>query len=289
MTDLRPTVRGGFDRTRAVWEYARINKGNGMKIEAVRAFKSRLVREPVFGPFSKTCDPAMIEAMGHAGFDFVILDMEHGPNGLETLQNLIRAAELSNLLPIVRTRPGNTELIGMALDIGAAGVQAPQVTTPREAAAAVAAAKFSPQGERGVCRYVRAANYSSIPAAEYFPLANEALLIVQLEGKQALDNLDAILDVPGLDVIFVGPYDLSQSLGVPGQVNHPRVVECVKRIVKACKDRKLACGTFTESPATAASWVAQGLHYVSYSVDVGLMTAACAGHVRELKAACKGA
>ena len=257
-----------------------------MNIDAVRAFKKKIVREPVFGPFSKTCDPAMIEAMGHAGFDFVILDMEHGPNGLETLQHLIRAAELSGILPIVRTRPGNTELIGMALDVGAAGVQAPQVTTPEEAAAAVAAAKFAPLGERGVCRYVRAARYSSIPAAEYFPLANEALMIVQLEGRRALDNLDRILAVPGLDVVFVGPYDLSQSLGVPGQVDHPRVAECVQRIVEACVAKKLACGTFTESPAAAAKWTARGLRYVSYSVDVGLMTAACSAHVRDLKSAC---
>ena len=258
-----------------------------MNIQAVRAFREKIGHSPVFGPFSKTCDPAMIEAMGHAGFDFVILDMEHGPNGLETLQHLVRAAELSGLLPIVRTRPGNTELIGMALDIGAAGVQAPQVATPEEAAAAVAAAKFSPRGERGVCRYVRAAGYSSIPAADYFPLANEALMIVQLEGKKALDNLESILAVPGLDVVFVGPYDLSQSLGVPGQVDHPRVVACVQRIVEACVARKLACGTFTESPATAAKWVGRGLRYVSYSVDVGLLHAACAAHVKDLKAACK--
>jgi len=258
-----------------------------MNIDAVRTFRERLTQGPVFGPFCKTCDPAMIEAMGHAGFDFVILDMEHGPNGLETLQHLIRAAEVSGLLPFVRTRPGNTELVGMALDVGAAGVQAPQVTTAEEAKAVVAAAKFAPQGERGVCRYVRAAAYSAIPAADYFPLANEALTIVQLEGKRALDNLEAILAVPGLDVVFVGPYDLSQSLGVPGQVDHPSVTACVQRIVAACVARKLACGTFTESPAGAAKWVARGLRYVSYSVDVGLLTSACAATVRELKAACK--
>lgn len=258
-----------------------------MKVERIRAFRQLLKVRPVFGPFSKTRDAAMIEAIGHGGFDFVILDMEHGPNGLETLEHLIRAAEVSGLVPIVRTRPVGTELVNMVLDLGAGGVQAPQVATPEEAAAVVRAARFAPQGERGVCRYVRAAKYSAMPPAEYFATANEAVVIIQLEGRRALENLESILGVSGLDIVFVGPYDLSQSLGVPGEIEHPRVVECVDRIVQACARRGMACGTFTESVAAAARWVARGMRYISYSVDVGLMSAACAIAAAELRATCE--
>ena len=259
-----------------------------MKIERVREFRKQMRERAVFGPFSKTRDPAMIEAIGHAGFDFVILDLEHGPNGLETVENLIRAAEGSGLVPIVRTRPTGTELVNMVLDLGAGGVQAPQVTTPEEAAAVVRATRFAPVGERGVCRYVRAARYSALPPAEYFAIANEAVVVVQLEGRRALEQLDAILDVPGVDIVFIGPYDLSQSLGVPGEVEHPRVVTCVERIVEACRRRNIVCGTFTELVPVAARWAARGMRYLSYSVDVGLMSAACAVAAAELREACAG-
>src|SRR5690554_905406 len=105
----------------------------------------------VYGPFMKTGDPAFVEIVGHAGFDFVILDLEHGPSNELALQNLIRGAQIANLCPIVRVSKLDEVLIGRALDVGAQGVQIPQVTTSEEAVIAVKAAKFAPLGERGVC------------------------------------------------------------------------------------------------------------------------------------------
>jgi len=134
----------------------------------VRAFKEKINRGPVFGPFSKTSDPGVIETLGHGGFDYVILDMEHGPNSLETVQNLVRGAEIAGILPIVRVPAGDPEQISKALDIGAGGVQVPQVNSPEGVELAVAAAKFAPEGERGVCRFVRAAGYSSTGKEAYF-------------------------------------------------------------------------------------------------------------------------
>ena len=242
-----------------------------MNIEHVRRFKEEVKQRPVFGPFCKTADPGVIEVLGHAGFDFVILDMEHGPHSVETVQHLVRSAEVAGIVPIVRVPEGDPGAIAKVLDVGAAGVQVPQIAGAPDVEAALRAARFSPLGERGVCRYVRAARYSSMEKTAYFQQANEALLVIQLEGEAALRNLEAILDVKGPDIVFVGPYDLSQSLGIPGEVEHPRVVEKTRQIVAACLRRGIAVGNFTETPEQTAFWTRQGLHYMSFSVDVGIL------------------
>ena len=150
--------------------------------ELVRDFRRRIAEGPVFGPFSKSSDPAIIETLGHAGFDFIILDLEHGPNSIETLQGLIRAAQIAGMAPMVRVPSGDDEMIGKALDVGAAGVQVPKISCAENVRAAVEHAKFAPLGMRGVCRYVRAAGYSSMDKADYFREANETLLIIQIDG-----------------------------------------------------------------------------------------------------------
>lgn len=132
----------------------------------------------------KSIDPAFIEIAGYSGFDFVILDMEHGPAGFPELQNLIRAAVLSNIVPIVRTSDSSEVSIAKPLDLGAPGVQIPQVSSSAMAKDCLKAARFFSQGNRGVCRFVRAAEYSSMPREDYFKRANEILVIIQLEEKK---------------------------------------------------------------------------------------------------------
>ncbi len=246
-----------------------------MKTDILHAFKQRLTSNPVYGPFSKSTDPAFVEAAGYAGFDFIILDLEHGPSSTQNLQNLIRGAEVAGVLPIVRVKEAPRTLIGEVLDIGAAGVQVPQISTADDARAAVAAAKFGAGGGRGVCRFVRAARYATTAGSEYLERANEALVILQLEGQQALDNVESILAVSGIDVVFIGPYDLSQSLGYPGEVEHPEVVRAVTSIVQQCRARGVIVGTFVDTPEAAERWLAAGGRYLSYSVDLGIFTEAC--------------
>lgn len=246
-----------------------------MGAQQARTIRDVVKTRPVIGPFSKIGDPAVIEVLGHAGFDFVILDMEHGPNGLETMQRLIRAAELTGIAPIVRVPENEPGMIPRVLDIGAAGVQVPQISSAKEIRNVVRLAKFAPDGQRGVCRFVRAAHYSSMEKSSYFQQANDALLVIQIEGARALDNLDEMLEVHGPDIVFIGPYDLSQSLGVPGQVDHPLVVEKTNQIVSACDAKGIVTGNFTESPAQTDFWINQGLRYMSFSVDVGLLYDGC--------------
>jgi 4-hydroxy-2-oxoheptanedioate aldolase len=249
----------------------------------IKRFRRLIAQRAVVGTFSKSQDPAFIEIIGHAGFDFVVLDLEHGPNTVLSLQNLIRAAEVTGLFPIVRVKEDTPSLISEVLDVGAAGIQVPKISSRIEAEEVLQAARFIPLGMRGVCRFVRAADYSSLDRYEYFARANTTVIVMQLEGISAVENLQEILSVPGWDIAFIGPYDLSQSLGVTGQVDDPRVTQMMKTIVDECLRRNVVVGTFVDTIEEARKWSAAGVKYLCYSVDVGLFTEKCHEVVRSLR------
>lgn len=231
---------------------------------------------PVIGSFVKITDPAIVEVMGKAGFDFAIIDMEHGPISVETAQNSIRAAELTGISPIIRVSRNDPVEILRCLDIGAEGVEVPQIRDAEDARTMVTAARFHPMGERGVCRYVRAASYSCMDRHEYFKMANEkTLTIAHLEGVVAVKNLDEIMAVDGVDVLFIGPYDLSQSIGVPGEVTHPLVLRQMEKVIAAARAAGKLVGTFADDIESAKRWMEAGVMYIAISVDVGIFYDAC--------------
>jgi 4-hydroxy-2-oxoheptanedioate aldolase len=252
-------------------------------IDLAQALRRRLTAGPVYGPFCKTVDPAFIETAGHAGFDFCIIDLEHGPASPETAQNLIRAAELTGMVPLVRVKGDRLSQIGEVLDSGAGGVVVPQVGSGDDAARAIAAASFHPLGDRGVCRFVRAAGYSHRDRTDYFTTSNLRLVVLQLEGRPALERAEEIVATPGLDVAFIGPYDLSQSLGFPGDVQHPAVQDAMERIVAVGARHGVAVGTFVDDLDTARRWVAAGVRLIGISVDVGIFYQACATLTAQLR------
>lgn len=253
-------------------------------MEKIKKFKEKLEsKQSVIGPFMKTIDPAFVEIAGYANFDFIILDMEHGPIDFVNLQNLIRATQSSNIIPIVRVQDDSEISIDRALDSGAIGVQIPQISNADQAQKAVAAAKFAPEGNRGVCRYVKAAKYSSLDKFEYFRTANELLIILQLEGQEAIDNLDEILRVEGIDIIFVGPYDLSQSLGIAGEMDNPILHDKMKYIIEKAREKNIVVGTFVDDLENASLWKSIGVQYISYSVDVGIFYEKCKEVVESFK------
>lgn len=226
----------------------------------------------VYGPFMKLASPQIVEIAGYAGFDFIILDTEHGPLSFESIENLVRAAEAAGISPVVRVYENNPALISRALDVGAEGILAPHISTPQEAASLTTASRFAPQGERGVCRYVRAARYTAVDRYDFFKQANEATLVMALvEGKEGLANLEAILSTPGLDAVFVGPYDLSQSLGIPGNVSDERVTAEMERAVTIARSHGVAIGTFVDDLEAAKRWTGCGVQFLSFSVDVGIV------------------
>ncbi|MFI3304545.1 MAG: aldolase/citrate lyase family protein [Rikenellaceae bacterium] len=230
----------------------------------------------VVGPFVKMTDACLIEQAALAGFDFCIIDMEHGPINLESALNLVRAAELHGMSPIIRTTDASHESLLRALDIGAHGVEVPQVNSKSSAASVVDGCKFFPEGSRGVCRYTRAAEYTNIDKAAHFAGSNaNTMVIVHIEGLEGVNNLAEILEVKGLDVIFLGPYDLSQSCGVPGDIQNPIVIEKMKQAVAMASAKGVKVGTFVESAENAKFWRELGVSYLAYSVDCGIYYNAC--------------
>lgn len=248
-----------------------MNKVNMPSMDAVKRFRDGLNTEKgVFGPFMIATDPAMVESAGYAGYDFVLLDMEHGTTTFQTLPNLIQAANVAGVMPVVRVPRGSDIWIDQALDVGAGGLMIPQIDTAEQARAAVSAAKFAPLGTRGTCRFVRSACFGGVPGSEYFQKAQDTVVIVQAEGKKAVENLDEILDVEGIDIVFVGPYDLSSSLGVIGQIDHPKVMECIQDICQRASSKGVKVGCFADTVQSAKCLRAMGVRFLGYSCDTAI-------------------
>jgi 4-hydroxy-2-oxoheptanedioate aldolase len=212
----------------------------------------------------------IVEIAALAGFDAVILDQEHGPLGVELLPALVAAARGAGIFSIVRVPECRAKQIEAPLDLGADGVLVPHISSAADAALAVAAARFAPEGRRGANPYVRAASYSA--DARFFAEANErAACLALVEGKEGVEAIDAILAVPGLDAVFVGPVDLSAALGVPGEPEHPAVVSMVRDVVERGRDLGVATAVFAPTPEAARRWLDLGVRLVALSVDTGLM------------------
>lgn len=238
--------------------------------------------ETLFGVFCKATTPEWIECIGYAGFDFCILDREHGAVDTEHLLPLIQAANGTGMAPIVRTADGSAAAIGHALDLGASGIQIPQVDSLSMAQDTVAESKFAPMGRRGLCRFVRAAHYSQLPREIYFQEANQSLVILQLEDTQE-EVYRTLAGLEGVDVLFIGPYDLSQRMGLPGQVDHPTVVAEIRRLISIAREHGKAVGIFADTTENAQRWIDAGCQYIAYSVDVGIFSDACRGIVAALQ------
>jgi 2-keto-3-deoxy-L-rhamnonate aldolase RhmA len=242
--------------------------------------------EVVLGPFMNCSYGAFVEVVGLAGFDFAIIDMEHGPLSVQTAEDLCRAAQGVGMSPIVRIRKNDGPQIQRALDIGSAGVQVPQIETRADAEAVVRGAKYAPLGMRGLSFYTRAGDFTMFGIKGYTDLLNEEqIVIIHIEGKRGLENLDEIITVPHIDVIFLGPYDLSQSFGIPGQVNDPRVIEGMEVATAKIRAAGKAAGTFAGDIDAARRWIRAGIQYISLGVDVGIFAKACRDLVQGVKGA----
>ena len=251
------------------------------KIEKRRAF---------FGSFVKSNSPAMVEVMGHAGMDYVLLDMEHSPMAIDHLEHLIRAAETAGIAAVVRVSGISEAEILHPLDKGAAGLLVPMVNTPEAAREVVHHARFAPAGARGVDIYARSGKYGAIPKAEYLAGANAAtVLAVQVEGSEGLANVAEIVRVEGIDSVYVGPYDLSQSMGIPGQIDDPRVIEAAGKVASEVSAAGKAAGIYVDDVATAARYLKLGFTFITLCVDTAIFFRTCRALRGELLEAASGA
>ncbi|ULB09735.1 aldolase/citrate lyase family protein [Cereibacter azotoformans] len=199
-----------------------------------RPFKQRLrAKEPLVGCFVMAASPTIAEMCGYAGFDFVILDQEHGPADAETLENQIRAAEASGIAALVRVPWGSRWLIQRALDAGAEGIVVPHVTTAAEAEEIVRFSHYPGRGVRGLATTARAGRHGNVSVADHLPQSlQRTCVILQIEDAEALSEVSAIAGVDGVDSIFIGPADLSASLGHPGQPGHPEVAAAIEGVIR---------------------------------------------------------
>lgn len=230
--------------------------------------------ETLYGLLTKMPNPAALEMAGHVGFDFGIIDTEHGIADSEILEHHLRAADSVGIEILVRV--GSAEKIESlrALDAGAAGIIVPHVNDAEGAEAAVGAAHYPPVGERGLAVSTRAGGHGSSPVAEHVRDALEdTLVVVQVEHADALENLEEITTCDHVDVVFLGPNDLAISLGYPGDMSHPEVMDAVEHVVQTvAKGDVAALCVLANSEAEAHVWKDRGARVILFSATAVLHT-----------------
>lgn len=215
--------------------------------------------EKVFGCFIPLPSPEIVETVALAGFDFALIDNEHGPITAQSAYPMVLAAEARGIEAFARVGLGERQEVLKFLDIGISGIMAPRVGTADEARAAISYTKYSPVGDRGLAGGRTFDFAFKDPIVDYVkPLTDRVLNMIQFEHIDTLKNLDEILQVPGVDVLFVGPNDLAQSLGLAGQPNHPDVTKVADEVIARCKEAGVHTGTVTANAETAKKHLERG-------------------------------
>ena len=222
----------------------------------------------VFGCFVRYPDPTLVDIVSLFGWDFLIFDGEHGTLEPRECENLVRAAELHDVTAIVRVPVNQPHVILRLMDTGAQGCQVPWVQDAADAERAVQSVKYGPRGARGLAG-VSAAEYGQRGSlGEYVRTANdETLVIVHVETAHAVERVDEIAATDGVDVVFLGPTDLSHSLGVPGEIGHPLVVEHLARAAAATLAAGKVVGVTVPTAEAAVAWLERGARYVTTGIE----------------------
>jgi 2-dehydro-3-deoxyglucarate aldolase/4-hydroxy-2-oxoheptanedioate aldolase len=237
-------------------------------------------RQPLVGVVVSIPSPETVEILAASGYDWFFIDLEHSAMNVQEGQSLLQAA--GSIPCLVRIPSRDEPGIRKVLDAGAQGIIIPQVQTAEETEQFIQFAKFPPRGRRSV-GLGRAQGYG-LKFQEYIQKANdETVVVVQIEHRLAVDNVEAILDVPGLDALFVGPYDLSASYGKIGQVDDPEIQAAISTVLQACQTRKMAAGIFAPSANLAIEYIHRGFSLLSVSTDTLLLGRSASSDVSAIK------
>ncbi len=239
-----------------------------------KEFRKRLLAgERLGGAFLNLGSPVTVEIAGCAGFDWLLIDHEHGPGSDMTMLHQLQAAAATPAFAVVRIAANETPRFKRALDIGAGGVMVPWINTAAEAKAAVNSMRYPPRGIRGVAKMHRACDFGA-NFDDYFAHAHERLvLMTQIETAESVKNVEAIAAVDGVDVLFIGPMDLSTSLGIQGQLGHPDFRAAVKRICDAARAAGKAAGILLLNPADLPLCDEFGISVIALGSDGGHVNA----------------
>lgn len=231
-------------------------------------WKQRLREEPLYGCFVTFASAAVTEYIAQIGFDFTLIDNEHGTMNQETLEDMVRASQCAGVPAIVRVPYNRHEYIRKALDFGANGVQVPLIDNEAQARRVVAASHFPPRGERGVAFLTRAARYGLCgDKAQYLADADAAKLVsAHIETVEAVANIERIVAVDGIDVFFIGPGDLAISMGYAHDPNHPQVLETMERCIRYIRRQGRVAGTYAGDSQRAKDAVGWGATYLVTAV-----------------------
>ena len=222
--------------------------------------------------FLEVASPGTCRMIEEAGYDFVIFDTEHSWYGIETIAQFIRTARDIGLLVIIRAPAFQGHWPARYLDLGADGLVCPHVDTAEQAADIIRQTKYPPVGERGMANSVAHDDYAAKPMVEFCNAANEEILIVvQIETAMGLENRDGICATPGVDAVFIGPNDLSLSMGYPGQHNHPAVVQAMEDILASAREHNVAPGLHGFSVEGTMNWLEKGARFVCHRADISLI------------------
>lgn len=228
--------------------------------------------------------PAIAQILKVVGFDFFMIDMEHGSYGLETAADIIRVGRLLDMCPLVRVHGADYNLITGPLDHGAMGIMLPRVENRSHIELLIEAMKYPPVGKRGCSSDSPFAEYVFDPLKEFLQTNNEdTLVITQIERAVAIERLDELLSVPGVDVALIGPEDLSVSLGFPGDTTHPTVVGAIEHVIETATRHGVAAGIHMGSVEALRHWMDKGMRMIMYSSDLGFLMESSAAGLAQLR------
>ena len=232
-----------------------------MKNNPVKA--KLLAGKPVIGPIMGFNAPILAELFAYAGYDFVVFDAEHGPLTEESCENLVRTAEAANIPAIIRCPQNVPQVILRFADTGAVGLHIPQINTRQDAITAVRSTRYYPFGQRGLAG-IRALDYGAAgPLSEKLKLVNQEIMVIaHIENIQAVENLSDLIAVDGVDVYFIGPSDLSHSMGIPAQYDDPRLRSTIDKVIQDLKTAGKNPGILARNGEEAKKYIEQGVKYV---------------------------
>ena len=223
----------------------------------------------VFGTWCSSSSSNVVNVLGATNLDFVVIDLEHASTSYETLENMVRAAEATNISPIVRVGDDHEQTILRALETGPRSIMVPHVDTAEKAKKIAKSCKYFPEGNRGLSPYTRIHNFTHKDIESSLKSENEATMVgILVEGKTGLANLEEIVKVEGIDLVYLGLFDICQSVGLPGQLNHPKVLEEIKRCCELIQSNGKAAGSMSTSVEYIKMLQEVGYTFIAYLNDV---------------------
>jgi 2-keto-3-deoxy-L-rhamnonate aldolase RhmA len=227
--------------------------------------------------------PQIVPMLAAAGWDFYIIDAEHNQFGWETITDFMTVSRYEDIIPLVRVADPIYHLLARTLDIGAQGLICPRVETRQQVEQIIECTKYYPLGDRGASVSGIHSGFREVNPAEYLAWANEeTLIVIQPETKKSIDNIESLVSIKGVDAVFIGPYDLSKTLGIAGQIKHPLMAECFEKVIAACDQYGVAPGVHLQDVAHAKEWIDKGMRFVGVKSDARFLVESMTATLQQL-------